>query len=150
GRWRAESHGFKGTDRVQFARGRAQKMEQVSRSLCLTGEASSDQTAVWHAIAMKSTRMSVASPTAAMAALFENRREDLQGYLNAFPAAEGQIGAVYAVGGALVGMDIFDTASTFTKLVGKITASYAIDAMEVSHAGEPPDAGSVRTFVDEV
>jgi hypothetical protein len=46
GRWRMESHSFQAADRVQFARGRAQKMEQVSRSLCLGGEAMSDQAAV--------------------------------------------------------------------------------------------------------
>ena len=85
GRWRTESHAFRTAQRVQFARGRAQKMEQVSRSLSLNGEALSDQTAVWDAISEKSARMSVASPTGAVAALFESHRDDLQGYLNAIP-----------------------------------------------------------------
>jgi hypothetical protein len=150
GRWRAESYGFKGADRVQFARGRAQKIEQVSRSLCLSGEAMSDQTAVWNAIATKSARMRVASPTGAMAALFESRRDDLQGYLSAIPTAEDQVGALYAVGGLLVGMEIFDAAGTFAKLAGKLIASYALDAIELTHAGEPPDVAAVRDFIDMV
>jgi len=51
GRWQTESHAFRAAQRVQFAGGRAQKMDQVSRSLFLNGEATSDQVAIWDAIA---------------------------------------------------------------------------------------------------
>jgi hypothetical protein len=102
GRWRTESHVFQTAQRVQFARGRAQKMDQVSRSLFLNGEALSDQAAVWNAISAKSARMRVASPTGAMAALFESRHDDLRDYLDAIPTAEGQLGAAYAIGGSLI------------------------------------------------
>ena len=67
GRWRADSLAFQTAQRLQFARGRAQKMAQVSRSLLISGEAASDQIAVWDAISAKSARMRVASPTGAMA-----------------------------------------------------------------------------------
>ena len=108
GRWRTESHTFQTALRVQFARGRAQKMEQVSRSLCLNGEALSDQIAVWDAISAKSARMRVASATGAMAALFESCREDLRDYLDAIPTSDGQIGAVYAIADSLIGIEVFD------------------------------------------
>jgi hypothetical protein len=150
GRWRTESYAFRTAQRVQFARGRAQKMEQVSRSLCLNGEAVSDQTAVWAAISAKSARMRVASPSGAMAALFESRRDDLQDYLDAIPTSDGQFGAVYAIGGAIVGMEIFDSDTTFKKLAAKLVASYALDAMELNQRGEPPDAHAVRSFIDSV
>ncbi|MBO0757879.1 MAG: hypothetical protein J2P54_18695 [Bradyrhizobiaceae bacterium] len=150
GRWRRESHAFGTADRVHFARGRAQKMEQVSRSLHLSGEAASDQTAVWNAISAKSARMRVASPTGAMAALFESRRDDLQDYLDAIPTVEGQCGAVYALGGVVVAMEIFDSDTTFKKLARKLVASYALDAMELDQTGDLPDADAARSFIHSV
>jgi hypothetical protein len=86
GRWRTESRAFRTEERVQFADGRALKLEQVSRSLALCEDALSDQGAVWDAISAKASRMGVASPTNAMAALFESRHEDLRGYLDARPS----------------------------------------------------------------
>lgn len=149
GRWRSESRTFQAA-RVQFARGRAQKMAHVSRSLWSTGEASSDQTAVWSAIAAKSARMAVDSPTAAMSALFDTYRDDLQDYLDAIPTQDGQAGAVYAIGDSLVGVDIFDSDMTFKKLAGKLLASYALDAMECVSPSEPPDISAVQGFIASV
>jgi hypothetical protein len=150
GRWRTESHAFRTAPRVQFARGRAQKMDQVSRSLFLGGEALSDQRAVWDAISAKSARMHVASPTGAMAALFERCRDDLQDYLEAIPTTDGQLGAAYAISDSLVGIEAFDSDMTFKKLARKLLASYALDAMELKRFSEPPDVGVVRAFIQSV
>jgi hypothetical protein len=150
GRWRTESHAFQTAQRVQFARGRAQKMDQVSRSLFLSGAALSDQAAVWDAISTKSARMRVESPTGAMAALFESCCDDLGDYLDAIPTSDGQVGAVYAISDSLVGIEVFDSDTTFRKLAGKLLASYALDAMELKRFGEPPHAGAVRAFVEAV
>ena len=150
GRWRTESHAFRTAQRVQFAHGRAQKMEQVSRSLCLNGEALSDQIAVWDAISAKSARMRVASRTGAMAALFESCRDDLQGHLDAIPSSDGQVGAVYAIADSLVGIEVFDSDTTFKKLAGKLLGSYALDSIELNRHGEPPDACAVRAFIGAV
>ena len=148
GRWRTESHSFQTAKRVQFARGRAQKMDQVSQSLCFNGEALSDKTAVWDTISAKSGRMSVASPTGAMAALFESCHDDLQDYLDAIPTLDGQFGAVYAIGDSPVGIEVFDSDATFKKLAGKLLVSYALDAMELKHFGEQPNAGAIHAFVE--
>lgn len=150
GRWRADSYSFQATDRVQFSRGRAEKMEQVSRSLHSRRGAHSDQSAVWNAISAKSYRMGVSSPTEAMAALYENQRDDLHGYLNGIPISHDQIGAVFAIGGAISGLEMFDKASTFRKLAKKLITSYALDALELSGTAEPPDIVAVRAFIDEV
>jgi hypothetical protein len=85
-----------------------------------------------------------------MAALFENCRDDLRDYLDAIPTSDGQCGAVYAIGDAVVGMEIFDTDTTFKKLAGKLVASYALDVMELNRPGNPPDALAVRAFIDSV
>jgi hypothetical protein len=144
GRWRTESHTFRTTQRIQFARGRAQKMDQVSRSLCLNGEALSNQSAVWDAISAKSTRMGVASPTGAMAALFESCRDDLRDYLDAIPTIDGQFGAAYVIGDSLVGIEMFDSDATFKKLAGKLLA--ATSPVQQPDHREPSDrSNSFRT-----
>ena len=65
-------------------------------------------------------------------------RDDLRDYLNAIPNSDGQVGAVYAIGDSLVGIEVFDSDATFKKLAGKLLASYALDAMELNQLGEPP------------
>jgi hypothetical protein len=150
GRWRAESGSFRTEQRVQFARGRAQKMEQVSLSLCLNGEALSDQSAVWDEISAKSARMNVESPTGAMAALFESRRDDFRDYLDAIQTFDRQIGAAYAIGETLLGIEVFDSDATFRKLAPKLLASYALDAMELERPGAPPDSSAVNAFIQSV
>jgi hypothetical protein len=150
GRWRTESSSFHTEQRVQFARGRVQKMEQVSRSLRMSGEARSDQSAIWNEITEKSARMNVESPTGAMAALFESRNDDFRGYFDAIPTFDGQIGAAYAIGETLLGIDVFDSDATFRKLAPKLLASYALDAMEVERHGAPPDSRAVNEFIQSV
>jgi hypothetical protein len=150
GRWRAESDSFRTEQRVQFARGRARKIEQVSRSLRMRGEAMSDQIAIWNEISEKSARMDVQSPTGAMAALFESRNDDFRNYLDAIPTFDGQIGAAYAIGETLLGIDVFDSDATFTKLAPKLLSSYALDAMEVERLGAPPDSSVVNAFIQSV
>ena len=150
GRWRTKSHAFEAAERVQFARGRARKMEQVSRSLRAIGAAASDQSAIWEDIAEKSARMRVASPTQAMAALFENSQDDLRKYLDAIPPGDDQVGAVYAFGDCLAGIEVFDSAGTFRRLAGKLLASYALDAIEVTQHGVPPAVEAVGRFLGSV
>lgn len=150
GRWRTETPAFLSEGRVQFARGRAQKLEQVSQSLRVSGEPRSDQHAVWDAISAKSARMRVASPTAAMAALFDTCRSDLRDYADAIPPSEGQIGAAYAIGDSLAGIELFDSDATFGKLAAKLLESYALDAMELEKEAEPPAASIVHSFLQSV
>ena len=148
GRWRTESESFRTEQRVQFARGRARKMEQVSRSL--RGESDQIQSAVWREISAKSGRMNVQSPTEAMGAMFGSRHDDLWSYLDAIPTFNGQIGAAYAIGRRLQGIDVFDSDVTFRKLAPKLLASYALDAMELEHPAAPPDSSAVNAFIQSV
>jgi hypothetical protein len=148
GRWRIESDSFRTEQRVQFAQGRARKMEEVSRSL--RGESDQIQSAVWHEISAKSGRMNVQSPTEAMGAMFDSRHDDLWSYLDAIPTFNGQIGAAYAIGRRLQGIEVFDSDVTFRKLAPKLLASYALDAIELEHPAAPPDSSSVNAFIQSV
>lgn len=147
GRWHATSRTFQTSDRAQFSRARAQKMRQVSQSLHLSEEPISDQGAVWDEIAEKSLRMGVASSTSAMSAIFEDRRKDVREFLDAFHTVGDQIGAAYAIGGSVSGIDVFASTTTFEKLAGKLLASCAIDAIELSDTTMSPAVDDVVRFI---
>jgi hypothetical protein len=150
GRWRANSSSFQSVDRAQFARGRGRKVAQVTQSLHMANAAVSNQNDIWDEISAKLSRMGAYSPTGAMAEIFESRQRDLLDYLDAFPAMPRQVGAVYAIGRAIVGLEAFDAATTFARLARKLISSYALDAMECSDAADSPPIELVQAFIDAV
>jgi hypothetical protein len=152
GRWRHVSDSFVAADRAQFARGRAKKLAQVTRSLCELGERRSDQTNIWEEISAKAARMSASSPTGAMAAIYERSHARLDDFVHAMPRRDRQVGAVFSINAQVAGVDIFDCANTFTKVSAKLIRSYAIDAMEspATTDSDRPNTDSVRAFLDDV
>jgi ARG and Rhodanese-Phosphatase-superfamily-associated Protein domain len=150
GRWRTDSADFRVAEEAFFAHGRAEQMAQVSDSLRRRRAVGADQRAVWDTIAAKSARMDVSSPTRAMRRIYESRQDDVRSYLDAIPIEADQIGAAYAIGGSLIGIEIFDADTTFKKLAGKLAASYALDAMELDEAAQPPDIDAARAFIQSV
>jgi hypothetical protein len=73
-----------------------------------SGTRSSDQTDIWNEIAAKSARMSAASPTGAMSAIYERTQTSLDEFVRPMPRRGGQVGAVFSIGGRVVGVDAFD------------------------------------------
>jgi hypothetical protein len=138
GRWHHTSPAFRSSGRTHYASGRAQKAASVSMSLRSDGSRHSDQRAVWADIAEKSARMRAHSATGAAAALYETHRGSLEAYLGAFAPAGAQAGALFAINGRVVGLDLFDSPATLTQVLPKLVRSYALDALdEGEHPGEP-------------
>src|SRR5262249_44016696 len=108
GRWQQRSAVFQAADRTQFARGRAKKLTQVTHSLRMTGCRASNQSDIWDEIAAKSSRMAVASPTAAMGEIYERNQTRLNDFVRAMPRTDNQVGAVFSICGKIVGIDAFD------------------------------------------
>jgi hypothetical protein len=152
GRWQHVSDHFVAANRTQFARGRAKKLSQVSESLRESCTRRSDQIDIWNEIAAKSSRMSVASPTSAMSAIYERSQMRLDDFVHAMQRQHGQVGAVFSIGGQVAGVDIFDSADTFTKIAPKLVRSYALDALE--SVGAPNTSrvttDAVRAFLDGI
>jgi hypothetical protein len=111
GRWSARSAAFAAAPRAQYATGRAEKMASVSRSLLRTRSYESDQGEVWRGIEEMSARLEAPSQTRAMSDIFERRRDGVEAFVRDLGAQEGQVGAVFAVNGAVLGLDLFDSAS---------------------------------------
>jgi hypothetical protein len=132
GRWARRTDAFDTSPHVHFAAGRASRLHQVSLSMQALGERRSDQAAVWAEIADKASRLKARSPTAAMGSLFETHHAALAAYVRACPPCEKQRGAVFAVAGGVIGIDLFDRAWTLCSLLPKLVRSYALDAIDRS------------------
>jgi hypothetical protein len=63
--------------------------------------------------------------------------------VEAVPVLDGQRGAVFAVAGRVVGVDLFDSAETFRKLFPKLLRSYGLDALDRARS-ESPGKGCSR------
>ena len=80
-----------------------------------------------------------------MADLFRHAEKDLEAYVQAFSAVPGQVGAIFALGGKVVGFEMLFSPDTFAKLLGKLVRSYALDAIEIpgDHSPMPPADSAV-------
>jgi hypothetical protein len=152
GRWSYASHEFGEAPRTQFASGRAGKVESVSRSMRHTGSRHSDQGEVWDQIAQKAALLGTHSRTSAMADMYRERQPQLEDYAEALrEATSGAHGAAFAVGSRIIGLDIFDQASTCEKLGGKVLAGYALEAVSEPQQGAfrvPRPSAIRRLLVD--
>lgn len=149
GRWHARSSEFRSEDRMMFAKGRAAKMSQVSRSMRESGTRHSDQRAVWDAVQAKTTLFQASAPTGAMSDVYDHVAGDVRDYRAAFQAIPRQVGAVFTLDGRPVGLELFDAADTFSSALRRLVESYALDAMEgPSRKEKDPDGSSARNFMD--
>jgi hypothetical protein len=79
-----------------------------------------------------------------------DRDAELDTYVRAFRPLPAQRGAVVAIAGKVVGVEIFDSATAFSRYVEKLVRAYALDAIE-RKADEPlaaPSEGDARAFLD--
>ncbi|MCY4181461.1 MAG: hypothetical protein OXF43_01035 [Gammaproteobacteria bacterium] len=156
GRWSRRSDEFALAERVQYAKGRAERLASVQDSMRRSGKRHSDQGRVWRNIAEKAANMDAESTTGAMSTIFEKHTRGLDRLVNQFRAIEGQVGAVFALGKRICGLDAFDKPATFATLLPKLVRSYGIDAIELGtiEAGAKntaaPDAGTVDAFLEKL
>jgi hypothetical protein len=103
---------------------------------------------VWADIAAKAGRMDACSATGAMDEIFNRHRGRVEDYVAAFSPAESQTGALFAIGSAIVGLDLFDRRSTLAAVLPKLIRSYAVDAMEKSRGeGELATRADAERFL---
>jgi len=151
GRWSYRTSEFGTAKRSLFAKARAKKMGRVSDSLRTRGTRQANQGEVWADVADKVAFCQVESPTGAMADAYVSRGEQLDAYTRAFRAEPRQRGAVAAIDGKVVGLELFDSAATFTKFLDKLVRSYALDAIETGNdKALAPPAGEVERFLARI
>ena len=157
GRWHHVSRGFSSSPRTHYAEGRARKMAQVSDSMKTSGRRTSDQGEIWNHINEKFSRFGSSSPTMAVSDLYEQHRALLEDYVRPFKPAEAQVGAVFAIGGSVAGLELFDCPETLRKLYPKLLRSYGLDALDRArsdskgtHAPQVPDKAKAAAFLRKV
>lgn len=153
GRWSYRSQAFATAPRAQYAGARAKKMSSVSFSLRESGRRVSDQQQVWQDIDGVLCDLAVQSPTSAMSDIYNSYSDDLDESVRAFSAVDDQAGATFAIDGEIIGLDLFDHASTFRKLLPKLVRSYALEALAGRGATAKSEAvreDSVHGFLSSV
>ena len=139
------------SDRVQNARGRAEKLESVRHSIRERGSRRSDQGRVWDSIAEESASLGAASPTSEMGAMFERHKDTLDDYVDMMNAAPDQLGALFIVGGRRYGLDLFDRPKTFAAFLPKLVRSYAIDVLgRRPRQRDESLEGEARSFLNRI
>lgn len=151
GRWSYATPEFSEAPRTQFASGRARKVASVS--MRHSGLRHSDQGEVWSQIAEKAASLGTQSETAAMSDIYRDRQPQLEDYAAALrEATSGAHGAAFAVGGRIIGLDIFDRAATCEKLSAKLLAGYALEAVSerVETAFRVPTPTAVKRLLTDL
>ena len=78
----------------------------------------------------------------------QDRRTGLAEFVAAMRAHPGQIGALFAIDGTVVGLDWFDCADTLSRLLPKLVRSYAMDALDSPWPiAQTMSAEAARTFL---
>src|SRR5258708_9912890 len=112
------------------------------------GSHASDQRAVLKNIAAKAFHLKVASPTEAMSAIYERHASSVEEFARAFTCEERQCGVAFAIGGRLLGLDLFDHPEVMRRFFQKLVRSYALDALDaVLKADEPASVETMAGFV---
>ena len=151
GRWHYRSKEFADSDVVMARNIRARKNRSVSACLRESNEYRSDQGEIWEEIDALSACAGVSSSTAAMRDVYVGKEAETQECLQALTKVEGQVGFVFAVDGAVVGMDFVSRMDAYSFLHNKLVKSYVIDSKHKE--GEVPKPASlecVRSFVEKV
>jgi hypothetical protein len=130
GRWAYRSAKFASAGTSSHSKLRHAMTKQVHASYRRTGQCLSDQGAVWAEVDRKLTHHGSHSPSSALQQAYEDQQHTLADILGQLPAPEGCAGAVFAFGGRIAGVELFDRPETLAKLWPKLVRSYAIDALE--------------------
>ena len=150
GRWSRRSDEFRSSERAMYSRARARKVMQVTESLKRSGDRRSDQSEVWSDISQCKESLSVNSPTDAMSDIYDNFEPFLKRCKKAFKAQHDQVGMLFAVGGKIQGLELFDNSQTFSHYLERLVSSYALSSyadMDKVEMVEKPDTGG---FLEKV
>lgn len=151
GRWKMESTELNVAGHLMYSLVRAERVTQVTAAMCSNGTRKSDQGAVWRNITAKATRLMASSPTGAMSAIYERHSNSVEEFTRAFKWQEGQCGVAFAIGGRILGLEVFDHPEVMRRFFEKLVRSYALDALDEVQAGnEPARVEGVRAVVTQM
>jgi hypothetical protein len=116
------------------------------------GTPSSDQGKVWREVARKLEAMGSVSPSQEFDQVYQDHQSRLDLLLARFAVPADCQGAAFAIGGRVVGADLFDQTATLSRLWPKLIRGYALDALETksSETTALADGLGVKQWLDGV
>ncbi len=150
GRWSWRSRSFTASRQTIHAEARRRQIRRVHESLRREGSWRGNQGEVWQAVADKGRRPRVRSRILALHDIYARHDARLAAYESEFEAARDQVGALFAVNGEFLGLELFDAPATFGELQSRLIRSYALDALErdrESGALADPSAAAAEDFL---
>ena len=138
GRWGGPTRSFEPSPRTGHPELRRRKAERLASAP--DGMHGAAQSEVWAAVEEKAERLDVRSSTGAQAASFTTHRSRLEALMARFPLQPGQCGAVLALSGRPVCIDVVSRPDVFAHVYPKVLAGYMLDALEHPDAAETSDA----------
>ncbi len=139
GRWSYQSRSFhsKGTSSHSFLRHKISR--HVYDSYREGKMAFSKQGEVWDEVSRKLYKMKSVSGSQALDQVYKDHDKRMKEAVSNLRAPELCCGVVFAFGGRIAGMDLFDKPATLSKLLPKVAKAYIIDALE-----EPNETNQVQ------
>ena len=138
GRWDGSRHAERMRPSPQAA---DPDLRRVKRAAAQRGGAA-DQREVWNEVGARLSHHGVASASAAMSDIYDLRRGDLGSLADALRPVEGQLGAVAAVAGRPVVLDLVSMPSVFALLLPKLAQGYALQALGAPEKAVDPAAAA--------
>lgn len=149
-RWDYTSRDFRTSSGLLFCSSRAANASDVTNSSRF-GRRSTNQAGVWGRLGRVAQELGVGHYGAALSDILDAANPLIQEYVEALPSVDDQVGAVFAVSGRVVGMDLFDCPSTYDALRPKLIASYALEALCAPYPGRTERVtDDAREFVRDV
>jgi hypothetical protein len=149
GRWAYRSRQFASAKRTVGSKLRNLKAHMVRDSLAAGGPAQPNQRRVWDRVDAYVAESGARSATAALDAAFarsEGGIEDCVAHLKSIEAA----GAMVALNGEIVGLDLLDHPATFGRLWELLLRGYALDAVLEPQAGKALGREDVEAWLTAV
>lgn len=140
GRWDGSRHteAFAPSQHAAFPALRAAKSRQMRSRLEAGLEPRADQHEVWQTVADRSGALAAPSATGAMGDAFEHRRDEVESLRAAVHRRDGQLGALVAIGGRFVVLDMVSRPDVFAALHAPLVNGYALDAIGREPGRVPP------------
>jgi hypothetical protein len=112
------------------------------------GARGSDQGLVWEAVSRQSLVHDVHSDTAALNDVQEEVEDRISGQLEGIEPQPNQVGVICTIGDEVVGLDVFDRASSLSQYLRAIVAGHALDDVTESRGADAMAA--VERFLAQV
>jgi hypothetical protein len=149
GRWHGD-RGFGSAESVSYPSLRAMLCRSVTSSLKREKRWSSDQKTVWAEMRRKISSLRVQSVTSSMRDVYKTVDGEINRYTEDFEALQGFSGLVALSGSKILCLDFFENPALFQKLIKRLLASYALDALERTQEASAPQDREVTKFLNRV